>query len=538
MNTELIQDAKRLREKMEWLIAAVSTDKSRNQASSIQVKLDVFGGICSSFETLVRDERTQLETFGADLEAREVAVRNREAAVENSRALLMDRQIAVNAARDAHVIIGTALMERASELEAGEQVLNRDLESLERREAEVEAAQSILQKERRDLDVEKSCIQNAKVNLEDDMKSLTLTTDCTLSELRKAWKRDVQGHYEKAESLSRELESANGRIGGLLSELEAAKGDVIAANKREDEAKSTLETSRQESESQLEHAQEAMRAAQRRGDNLANITRKLEEAKVSIHSQLSTATKKLKDLEAKHAESEAARAMLVSEKKSLIEKAALLTSERNGLDSRVSDLESQAKLLDSARERFKNEASRQERAAAEKDQQIGEFQKQVDSLTAQVTELEQAKIQLKSQMDKTKEPVEEAMTNSRKRKWDESPTVLFSSWRTAVDDLGDFLHMCKPEMDTDGSCTEEDALKAIGKIAVMESSRDNLLDFFTSSPCDEWYCLDEVAEEGLDAEAAEPCSRHEGGPCLQIRNCNEGKIGGLRYGAFLCRNRS
>ncbi|KAI1798646.1 hypothetical protein F4811DRAFT_547724 [Daldinia bambusicola] len=127
-------------------------------------------------------------------------------------------------------------------------------------------------------------------------------------------------------------------------------------------------------------------------------------------------------------------------------------------------------------------------------------------------------------------------TNTRKRAFGEV-SVIYTPWHKAINNLSNFLYICKPEIHLDDSCTEEDILRIVARAAVSEYSQDRLLDFFSSAPKDKWYCLDEVAEGWSYTAIDEACSKCKRGRCLQIHNLNVGEMGGLTYGAFSCRKR-
>ncbi|KAF3067029.1 hypothetical protein GL218_08925 [Daldinia childiae] len=541
---QLVEKAKQLEERMEWLI------QRSEVPGHVSIKLHVFERIRESFESLVGGERIRLERREEDVKHREEVVRHREGDIESRESSVEGREVAVRATVEVQKELENALATRSEQLLEGEAKLREDqscLEeskvklqedrrSLEEREAALKAAQEALRNESNGLEQglqqlksEWVRVEKAKVNLEDEMKNLTLTTGETLSELKSSkdqlqlsWERDLQDHSDRANQLSRELE--------------AAKQDVLASNSRADEAKRALESSYQESKSLLEKAQADTHIEKQRASRFEDSVRELAEAKTLVDEKLSVATEKIAELEAKQVELAAQHEKLASESKSLLEEAEEATrrEKKRADDSRRASLDDKASALaavEKERDSLKSHVRELQGSVETTNQEAIALRTEVQRLKDQAEELEQAKIQLKVQMDKMLEQGDKP-ANPRKRAFEKDSTDKNSPWRKAVRELVDMLYLCKPVIDD--SCTQEQALEAVSKLFASENSRDNLLDFLQSYPCDKWCCIDEVAEEGFGAyPATDTCPRHEGGPCFQIRSGDES--GQRRPTTFLCR---
>ncbi|KAI0850461.1 hypothetical protein F5Y00DRAFT_268564 [Daldinia vernicosa] len=470
-NTEqMVEQAKRLHGCMEWLATTLTEHRTAgDKVSAIKDKLDVFEEIIQSFETVVGGRRAQLERREEAVGRREASVEDREASVEN------------------HERLQNALMVRSERLLEGEETLRQDRDSVEKREAALEMAQSVLRYERNNIEQERLELRNewgsveiAKVNLECEMENLTFTTGEALSELKDSkdqlqslWQRDVQAHSDRVENLSRELE--------------AAKEGARAANKV------------------AEEALEAKRREEQRASSFENTARQVTEAKDLVCIELSAATNKIAELEAM-----LAKATLDS--KSLLEQAQEATSKE---EKRANSLENAARELEEAKA-FGAKASVEAELAFERSSladksaalavveeerdglssRVQVLESTVKSLEEKVATLEQAKIQLKTQMDKVLPAVATEAADKPKRARKEEPIARLSSWHTAVDNAGAFLRICQPEMDPDGSCTEEQVMEPMVRAAVKEESRKNLMEFFESSPRDSWCCFEGVVGSG------------------------------------------
>ncbi|OTA70845.1 hypothetical protein K449DRAFT_428420 [Hypoxylon sp. EC38] len=490
---QLLEHAERLKHRMVWLASDIERDQENGKLGSPRMKIQMFEGICSS------------------LKAFSVAQDNHQVDVE-FRSIIQRQQIDQSE-------------RRAKQLE---NELLEEKQTLEQNLTQVQMGKAQLEGERKQFEEEKASWIGGVFG------NLNITADKTLTEIGNL--RNAINVSSENAGLREQLGEASRETEVLRGQLKQAQGKVEETQRRVDEVEDSLQLSCNENTSLSEQLHESgtllqeardvgrteKEKAERLEEGLNMATNDMEEAQ----RQLRVATDELQVLR------------LLQDQLSVSQnECQKLTSDRNALNAKVGTLDAQ---LTSLKEERDNATSK-----------VEDLQCQIKELREQVDELEDAKVQLKTQMDKVQmQQQHNPPIDSRKRprienEVEEEEDITPNPWGDDVVRLSSFLHSCQPVLDADQSCSLDQA-KIFIVLAALDTRRLELfLDFLTYAPGDKWFCFDELTEEGYEGgiaginEGSDPqCARHaeqDQGSCFQVRNCNEGDVSYDRK--FVCRIR-